>query len=84
MTSNLIEDYKSFLNNGKTERECVSQLILWAEQAGFKDVYKTESLKAGDKVYVQKMNKAVALFIVGSEKIENGILARISIPRALM
>ena len=73
MTSNLIEDYKSFLNNGKTERECVSQLILWAEQAGFKDVYKTESLKAGDKVYVQKMNKAVALFIVGSEKIENGM-----------
>lgn len=73
MTSNLVEDYKSFLNNGKTERECVSQLILWAEQAGFKDVYKTESLKAGDKVYVQKMNKAVALFVVGSEPIEKGM-----------
>lgn len=73
MTSNLVEDYKSFLNNGKTERECVSQLILWAEQAGFKDVYKTEHLKAGDKVYVQKMNKAIALFVVGSEKIEHGM-----------
>lgn len=73
MTSNLIEDYKSFLNNGKTERECVSQLILWAEQAGFKDVYRTESLKAGDKVYVQKMNKAIALFTVGSEPIEKGM-----------
>lgn len=73
MTSNLIEDYKSFLNNGKTERECVSQLILWAEQAGFKNVYETESLKPGDKVYVQKMNKAIALFVVGSEKIEKGM-----------
>lgn len=73
MTSNLVEDYKSFLNNGKTERECVSQLILWAEQAGFKDVYKTEHLKAGDKVYVQKMNKAIALFVVGSDPIENGM-----------
>lgn len=73
MTSNLVEDYKSFLNNGKTERECVSQLILWAEQAGFKDVYNTESLKAGDKVYVQKMSKAVALFVVGSDPIEKGM-----------
>lgn len=73
MTSNLVEDYKSFLNNGKTERECVNQLILWAEQAGFKDVYKTEHLKTGDKVYVQKMNKAIALFVVGSEKIEKGM-----------
>lgn len=73
MTSNLVEDYKSFLNNGKTERECVSQLILWAEQAGFKDVYKTKSLKAGDKVYVQKMNKAIALFVVGSDPIEKGM-----------
>ena len=61
----LITDYKSFLDNGKTERECVAQLISWAEKAGFKDAYKCDSLKAGDKVYVQKMNKAIALFVLG-------------------
>ncbi|MCR4822623.1 MAG: aminopeptidase [Treponema sp.] len=69
----LISDYKYFLNNGKTERECVAQLISWAEQAGFKDVEKTSSLKAGDKVYVQKMNKAIALFILGSHPLEQGM-----------
>ncbi len=73
MTSNLIADYKAFLNNGKTERECVSQIILWAEQAGFKNIEKTDSLKAGDKVYVQKMNKAIALFIIGQEDIQKGM-----------
>ncbi len=69
----LITDYKSFLDNGKTERECVAQLISWAEKAGFKDACKSESLKAGDKVYVQKMNKAIALFVLGSEPIEKGM-----------
>lgn len=68
-----ITDYKSFLDNGKTERECAAQIISLAEKAGFRDVYKTESLKAGDKVYVQKMNKAVALFVLGSDTIENGM-----------
>ena len=69
----LITDYKSFLDSGKTERECAARIIALAEKAGFKDVYKTDSLKAGDKVYVQKMNKAVALFVLGSEKIEDGM-----------
>ncbi|WP_407428641.1 aminopeptidase [Treponema sp.] len=70
---NLIFDYKNFLNNGKTERECVSQIIKTAEEAGFKNLYNAESLKTGDKVYIQKMNKAVALFTIGSEPIEKGM-----------
>ncbi|MBQ4378673.1 MAG: aminopeptidase [Treponema sp.] len=70
---NLINDYKSFLNDGKTERECVSKIISLAEKAGFQDISKCTSLKAGDKVYVQKMNKAIALFNVGTDKIENGM-----------
>ena len=69
----LINDYKSFLNNGKTERECASQIVAWAEKSGFRDVFKCDSLKSGDKVYVQKMNKAIALFVVGSEPIEKGM-----------
>ena len=73
MNSDLIEDYKSFLNNGKTERECVSRIIEWAEQSGFKNLYKTEKLVPGDKVYAQKMGKAIALFTVGSGNIEDGM-----------
>ncbi len=73
MSLDLIEDYKSFLDNGKTERECASNLIAWAESKGFKNLYETDRLKAGDKVYVQKMNKAVALFVIGTENLENGM-----------
>ena len=73
MNSDLIEDYKSFLNHGKTERECVSRITEWAEQAGFKNLYKTEKLVPGDKVYAQKMGKAIALFTVGSGNIEDGM-----------
>lgn len=73
MNSDLIEDYKMFLNAGKTERECVSQIISWAEQAGFKDVAKCDKLSEGSKVYVQKMGKAIALFTIGSESIESGM-----------
>ena len=71
--SDLISEYKTFLNNGKTERECASRIIQLAQKNGYKDVRSVEHLKAGDKVYVQKMNKAVALFEIGSENLENGI-----------
>lgn len=70
---NLIENYKNFLNNGKTERECVSQIIKTAEAYGYKNIFDCKSVKAGDKVYVQKMNKAIALFQIGSDSIENGM-----------
>ena len=70
---NLIENYKNFLNNGKTERECVSQIIKTAESYGYKNIFDCKSVKTGDKVYVQKMNKAIALFQIGSDSIENGM-----------
>lgn len=69
----LIADYKSFLDCGKTERECVSAIIDLAEKSGFKNLYECDALKPGDKVYVQKMNKAIALFNIGSESIEKGM-----------
>lgn len=70
---NLVENYKIFLDNGKTERECVVQIIQKARVNGYKDISEYAELKAGDKVYVQKMNKAIALFQLGSENIENGM-----------
>lgn len=70
---NLVGNYKIFLDNGKTERECVVQIIQKARENGYKDISEYAELKAGDKVYVQKMNKAIALFQLGSENIENGM-----------
>ena len=69
----LVEEYKEFLSLGKTERECVNQIVLAAEKAGYKNMEKVKKLKKGDKVYIVKMNKAVALFNIGSDSIENGM-----------
>ena len=69
----LIEQYKKFLDKGKTERECVEELIAMAKKAGYKDLASCKKLKAGDKVYITKMNKAIALFQLGSEALEKGM-----------
>lgn len=69
----LVEEYKRFLNSGKTERECAAQIIERAEAYGYKNILSCHALKAGDKVYVQKMNKAVALFEIGSGSIDSGM-----------
>ena len=84
MNEQLIVDYKNFLNNGKTERECVEQIIKMAEKKGYKDISKYKKLKPGDKVYIQKMNKAIALFEIGLESVEKGmniLCAHIDSPR---
>ena len=73
MNEQLVEEYKNFLNNGKTERECVEEIIKIARKKGYKDISNFSKLKTGDKVYVTKMNKAIALFEIGSEAMEKGM-----------
>lgn len=70
---NISESYKNFLKNGKTERECTSEIIRLAQEKGYVDINKVSRLKAGDKVYVAKWNKSIALFHVGSLPMENGM-----------
>ncbi len=73
----LNKGYMTFLDNGKTERESVREAIIMAEEKGYKDlnelIKKGEKLKAGDKVYATIMKKAVALFLIGEEPLENGM-----------
>ncbi len=74
---NFAEEYKAFLSECKTERECTAYFIEKAEKAGFRNltdvISSGKKLKAGDKVYADNYGKAIALFIIGSEKIERGI-----------
>ncbi|MEE1166837.1 MAG: aminopeptidase [Treponema sp.] len=72
-SNDLLKCYKDFLDNGKTERECVSQIVDQAQAYGYKNIEDCETLQAGDKVYVVKMNKSVALFEIGSESMEKGM-----------
>lgn len=71
------EGYKAFLSECKTERECVREAIRQAEEQGYKDlkkiIEKGKKVKAGDKVYYNNMDKALALFLVGSEPLESGM-----------
>ena len=71
--SSLIDEYKSFLNEGKTERECVRVIEAEAVKNGYKNICDVEKLLPGDKVYVSKFGKAVALFEIGTSRIENGM-----------
>ncbi|MCR5453037.1 MAG: aminopeptidase, partial [Lachnospiraceae bacterium] len=71
------ESYRQFLSTCKTERECTSFFIEEAKKDGFTDlkdiIEKGGSLKAGDKVYLSNMGKAIALFVIGSEPLEKGM-----------
>lgn len=69
----LNEQYKAFLDAGKTERECVAEIIRQAEAAGYRNLYDADSLKAGDKVYAAWMEKSIALFNIGEETLEKGM-----------
>lgn len=69
----LCDGYKDFISENKIEREFASASIMLAEKSGYKDLCKVKSLKAGDKVYYNNMGKAVALFHIGSEPLENGM-----------
>lgn len=73
MDENLIAEYKDFLNNGKTERECVSEIVKAAKKHGYKNLFEAKTLSAGDKIYAEKMGKTVAIFQIGSSGIEAGM-----------
>lgn len=67
------EAYKAFLDAGKTERECVTEIVRQAETDGYRNLYEAESLKVGDKVYATWMDKSIALFNIGEEPLEQGM-----------
>lgn len=71
------ENYRVFLSENKTERECVSTFVAKAKEAGFisleEAVAKGSTLKPGDKVYADHMGKSLALFVIGSAPISEGM-----------
>lgn len=73
----LCADYMQFLSDCKTERECVEDIVQRAKLAGYKSLEEVmeqkERLKSGDKVYAVCMQKAVALFCIGTEPMEKGL-----------
>ena len=71
------EEYIRFLNEGKTERECIDRIVNDAEAEGYIElseaVREGKKLAAGDKVYSVWMNKSIVLFEIGTEPFEHGL-----------
>ena len=69
--------YRECLDQGKTERECVTLTIRMAEEKGYRDLRQLIKdgieVKAGDKIYAVCMDKSIALFNIGSRPLEEGM-----------
>ena len=69
----LIDNYIDFISCNKTERLCTEASIRIAEQNGYRNIEDFDSLKAGDKVYINKMGKSLIMFNIGTEDISKGM-----------
>ena len=73
----LAQEYCTFLDKGKTERECVKEIIFQAEAAGYVNLEQyrqnDKKIQPGDKIYAVCMKKTIALFQIGTDAIEKGM-----------
>lgn len=67
------KNYMDFLAKAKTEREAVAEIVKFAEKNGFKSIEDVDSPKPGSRIYITNRNKNIALIVLGSEPIENGV-----------
>ena len=69
--------YRDFLDNGKTERECIDTIVNTIEKSGYREleslIKEGTALKTGDKVYSVWMNKSIAMFQIGRKPMTDGM-----------
>lgn len=73
----LSKEYRDFLDNGKTERECIDTIVNTIEAEGYRELESLmkegKALQKGDKVYSVWMNKSIAMFRMGSKPMTEGM-----------
>ena len=71
------KEYMDFLDNGKTERECIDRIVNMIEEKGYRElqvmIRENQPLKKGDKVYAVCMNKSIVMFQIGERPMEEGM-----------
>ena len=71
------EEYRRFLSEAKTERECAALAVKMAEKKGYRSLEKLleegKTLQAGDKVYAMHKKKLVILYHIGKKPMEEGM-----------
>ncbi|MBR2353264.1 MAG: aminopeptidase, partial [Clostridia bacterium] len=78
------EGYKTYLNEGKTEREALSFSIALCEKNGYRPYRLGDPIHVGDKLYYNNRGRNLFVFSIGSEPINEGIrltAAHIDAPR---
>ncbi|MGL6107660.1 aminopeptidase [Romboutsia sp.] len=81
------KEYMDFLDRGKTERTSAREIVKIAKDNGYisiEEAIQKGNVKSGDKVFALNKDKAVALFVIGQEKLEKGmkvIGGHIDVPR---
>lgn len=61
------EAYKKFLDESKTERECVFTAIREAQLRGFQEFKPGMEVRPGDKLYWNNRGKAIMLAVIGQQ-----------------
>ena len=73
----ICEDYKSFISDNKTERECCVAAVELARAAGYEDLEERIAsgapLSAGDKVYAVNRGKTLMLVHLGTSPLTEGV-----------
>ncbi|WP_418721975.1 aminopeptidase [Enorma sp.] len=73
----LCTQYRAFISENKTERECVTASVALAEAAGYVNletaIAEGRALKTGDKIYAVNHNKSLMLVNLGTEPMERGM-----------
>jgi aspartyl aminopeptidase len=71
------EEYRQFISDNKTERECTATLFDKAKNNGFSDLNELikngTKINSGDKIIAKNMEKGLALFIIGKRPLEEGM-----------
>ena len=70
-------EYRTFLDKGKTERECIDYIVNTVENKGYRElesiIKQGEMLRPGDKVYSVWMNKSIVMFQIGDTPMTEGM-----------
>ena len=64
--------YMAFMDKAKTERESTAWAVAEAEKRGFVPFVPGMDVKPGDKIYYNNRGKAIALAVIGTEKLNKG------------
>lgn len=78
------EEYKKFLDNGKTEREVVEEAVELLKKAGYRPFDAQGTYAPGDKVYFNNRNHALIAATFGQKPLNEGLritAAHIDCPR---